>query len=225
MDKIAIGTYTKEQLFTILGSTDLSNIKRDLTKKGYKYTTNGKRGNNYRLEITAVPAAVYSVSFDNFRKCCKEELGITENIDFEKLAILICFLEYDTNFVDYTLEQKERRIREEGFIITRKTIAKYLDILDKNNILWKTIGEYVYYVPLDNGPKFISRETWSMFWNTYYNSDNKSYYTLLALLGNKPKRRNKQYFGNAIIPAYWTLLENAKQIVKEIRNNEQDSIH
>lgn len=221
MNKLTIGTYTKEQLFTILGSTDLSNIKRDLTKKGYTYTTNGKRGNNYRLEITAIPAAVSAVSFDNFRKCCKEELSIDDNLDFTKLAILICFLEYDTNFVDLTQEQMESRIREKGFIITRKTIAKYLDILERNNILVTFPSEYVYYVPLDK-PKFITRETWLTFWDAYYNrvDNSNTYYTLLDLLGNAPKKRVKHYFGNALVPAYYTLVENAKEIVKEIKEHE-----
>jgi len=222
MSKIELGEYTKEQLFTILGSKDLSNIKRDLTKQGYSYTTNNKRGNNYRLTITAVP--VSTVKTDIFRNICKSELGITENIDFDKLAILVCFLEYDTNFVNLTLESMESRIKEEGFIISRKTIAKYLDILEQNNILVWFMSEYVYYVPLDK-TKFITRKQWLVFWDTCYNGPKEIHLELSNLLGGRPYKRHKRYFGNALVPAYFELVENAKTIVKEIRKNEQASIH
>lgn len=217
MSKLTLGEYTKEQLFTILGKKDLSNVKRDLAKLGYSYTTNNKRGDNYRLIITSVP--VSAVNSDTFRKICKTELGITENIDFDKLAILVCFLEYDTNFVDLTLEQMENRIKEQGFILTRKTIAKYLEVFERNNILVTFFGEYVYYIPLDK-TRFITKEEWLNFWDAVYNTNGIAYKYLVDELGNRPYKRNKRYFGNALVPAYKELVKRATTIVKEIRNNE-----
>lgn len=217
MGKLTLGEYTKEQLFAILGKKDLSNVKRDLTKQGYSYTTNGKKGNNFLLTITSVP--VYPAAAENFRKCCREELGITENIDFDKLAILACFLEYDTNFVDLTQEQMESRIKELGFILSRKTIAKYLEIFERNNILVTFFGEYVYYIPLDK-TRFITREEWLDFWDAVYNTNGHAYEYLIAELGNRPYKRNKKYFGNALVPAYKELVKHSTTIVKEIRNNE-----
>ena len=213
MSKLTLGEYTKEQLFAILGSKDLSNIKRDLTKQGYSYTTNNKRGNNYRLTITAVP--VSAVKTDNFRNICRNELGINENIHYDKLAILVCFLEYDSNFVNLTQEAMERRIKETGFILSRKTIDKYLEILERNDILVWFSSEYVYYIPLEK-TKFITHKQWLMFWDALYNGPRYAYLELLDLLGNRPYKRLKRYFGNALVPAYFELVENARIIVKEL---------
>lgn len=49
---IKSGTYTKEELILLTGKKDLSNIKRDLTKQGYKIKTNGRRGSDYRITIS-----------------------------------------------------------------------------------------------------------------------------------------------------------------------------
>lgn len=216
MSQITIGEYTKEQLFAILDKKDLSNVKRDLTKQGYSYTTNRRKGDNFRLTITGVP--VYSIAADNFRKCCKEELGITDNIDFNKLALLVCFLEYDTNFVDLTLEQMEKRIKELKFTLSRKTIAKYLDILRRNNLLVTFYGEYVYYIPLDK-TIFITNKEWKEFWNTVYNSNGYAYNYLTNQLGNRPYKKDKRYFGNALLPYYKSLVESATSIVKQYYQN------
>ena len=217
MTQLTLGEYSKEQLFSILGSTDLSNIKRDLTKKGYIFTTNRKRGDSYRLIITSVP--VLPVNPESFRKFCKDELGIKENINFNKLALLVCFLEYDKDFINLSLDGMEHRIKEQGFILSKKTILKYLDILERNNILVE-LFQYVYYVPLGYTYKFITREEYKAFWDTYYNGNNFVSKCLLEDLGNKPKKKFRKYFGNALVPAYQELVKQATVLVKEIRENE-----
>lgn len=217
MTQLKVGEYSKEQLFSILGSTDLSNIKRDLTKQGYIFTTNGRRKDSYRLIITSVP--VLPVNTETFRKFCIHELGITENINLDKLAILVCFLVYDKDFIDLSLDGMEYRIKEQGFTLSKKTILKYLNILERNNILVE-LAQYVYYVPLGHTYKFITREEYKAFWDTYYNGNNYVSKCLLEDLGNKPKKKFRKYFGNALVPAYQELVKQATVKVKEIRKNE-----
>lgn len=220
MTQITLGEYTKDQLLSALGSKDLSNAKRTLTKQGYSFTTNGKKGNNYRITITSLSIPVSAVAAENFRLCCQQELGVKDDIDFNKLAILVCFLEYDYDFINLTLEQMELRIKQQGFTLSRKTISKYLEILENNNLIVCFMSQYAYYVILDNGTKFIRRDQWLQFWDIYYNGDKYSYSDILDYLGGKPKKRHYRYFGNALVPAYKVLVENAKTIVKEIRANE-----
>ena len=88
-----------------------------IVNNGYKYTTNNKRGNNYRLIITEIP--VTTVNYDNFRNICINYLGTSKNIDFNKLALVLCFMQYDTRFIDLTFEQMERRIKDKGFVVSR----------------------------------------------------------------------------------------------------------
>ena len=68
----------------------------------------------------------------------------------------------------------EKRIKELKFTLSRKTIAKYLDILRRNNLLVTFYGEYVYYIPLDK-TIFITNKEWKEFWNTVYNSNGYAY--------------------------------------------------
>lgn len=77
-------SYTKDQLYKIFESKDLSNIKRKLKSLGYEFTTNNRRGDNYRLTI--INKVVTSVDkIVNFRDYCINELNAV-NIDYYKFA-------------------------------------------------------------------------------------------------------------------------------------------
>jgi hypothetical protein len=147
--------YTKEELVAIYGTDKVCNITRSMERAGYKYVTNGKKGKNYRLTITALPHS-------SFKELCVSRLGIPAQSDFYILRNLFyyIFCDEELSLTDSALEQK--------LGTTRQTIRKWIDFFIEKGLLVEHGREYSYYVAIDKDCIEISREEYLQAWRKYW---------------------------------------------------------
>lgn len=160
---LKITNYTKQDLVEIFNTDRLDSIKRSLDRLGYKYTTNGKKGKNLVLSITETPAA--------FKMFCINELGIPAQSDFELLRNFFYYFFCDDEFRQLPIVEMERQMKEDGKPICRQTISKWINYLEKKDIIGFS-SECVYYVSFSvEGEHFIEEipkekylEAWRRYW-------------------------------------------------------------
>lgn len=165
---LRIATYTKEDLVEIFNTDKVCNITRSLERLGYQYITNGKKGKNYQLTITATP--------DAFKMFCINQLDIPAQSDFHLLKIFFYHFFGDLEFQNLPVSEMERLLKEENKPISRQTISKWIDYLKSKNIIAADKTDYVYYATVSVEGKVgsveISREDYVRAWKVYWNARN-----------------------------------------------------
>lgn len=168
---LKIKQYTKEELFDLVNTKDLSNAKRTLTRLGYEFITEG-RGDNYRLTITATPTP--------FKMFCIEELGFNPNTDFEKLKtfLYVCFC--DETARELPFSALERMFAEERTPIERHTLSFWMKHLRKLGLLHIDKTEAIYFVSFSIDSKVyteeITKEKYVEAWASYWKAINEGEY-------------------------------------------------
>ena len=150
---------------SIFNTDRLDSIKRSLERLGYEFTTNGKRGNNFRLTITKTP--------DAFKMFCINELGISAQSDFTILRNFFYYFFCDEEFQQLPVVEMERVMSREGKGTTRQTISKWIKFLESKDIIYINKDECIYYVSFTIGDQaYVEeieqkqyREAWRRYWN------------------------------------------------------------
>lgn len=126
---ISAGTYTKQEIAKELDiSTDRAdNLIRKLKQLGYKVSTNGKRGKNYRIIISPSPQTQHNELIDFFRQY---KLNYSEK-QIKKIKQLLFSLGNNKGFSFRCLEHYN--------YFTDKTVKNYLDLFEAMGIV-----EFVY---------------------------------------------------------------------------------
>lgn len=157
--------YTKEELVAIFKIDKMSNIRVNLDRMGYKHETNGKKGKNFRLTITALPPAQ-----DRFKRICIDKLGIPAQSDFFILRNFFYYFFCDEDFRRLTDSQMVEVLAAEGKMVTRQTISKWKNFLEEKQLIYKSSTEYVYFVTFaDKTTMEITKEEYKLAWDRYWN--------------------------------------------------------
>jgi len=151
--------YTKLELAEMLGTSSNQGIKRKLDRYGVIYTSEG-RGENIQITIKDIP--------DKLKVFCIIELKASPQTDFKKLRNFLYYFLCDESFVELPDESKEALMREEGFDISRQTIANYIERLERNNLLSKKSGNYVYYFSSKEEVRRVEKEVYCEAWKEYW---------------------------------------------------------
>lgn len=163
---LKITTYTKQELVDLFHTTKVCNITRSLDTMGYKYRTNGRKGENYRLTILELPA-------DAFKIFCMDELGFSANTDFRTLKRFLYFFFCDEDFQQLPIGEMERLMQKENAYITRQTIAKWIQFLKEKNIINESDSEYNYFATvvteISTESLSITKELYLKAWRAYWN--------------------------------------------------------
>lgn len=132
--------YTKEEIMSICGFTDkkASNIITRLERMGYRCESNGKKGKNYRLTITAIPQ-------DRFKDLCVSKLGIPAQSDFRILKTFFYRFFCDDEFQQLPFEEMERELEKDGKQLNRHIISKWANYFISKGWVNESTAEYSYY--------------------------------------------------------------------------------
>ena len=158
-------TYTKQELVDMFHTDKMCNIKRSVESMGYKWDSNNKRGNNFRVTITAI-------TIDKFKEICTNKLGIPAQSDFRILKHFFYQYFCDEEFQQLPITEMERILNEDDKTITRQTIAKWIKLFEEKNLIYKSNMDYTYYVTLTlddrTSTEEITREEYTRAWKRYW---------------------------------------------------------
>lgn len=161
-------TYTRKELNELFKTDRIDVIKNKLTRQGYIYTTE-ERGQELKLTITELPP--------RFKMFCIEKLAFEPQTDFEMLKKFFCKVFFDEEFIQLPYSEMERRLQE-SIGITRQTLSKWLNHLDKQGIIHRCNMEYNYYMIRKkdgvNKAETVPREEYAKAWKPYW--ENKDVY-------------------------------------------------
>ena len=160
-------TYPRKELNELFKTDRIDVIKNKLTRQGYTYTTEG-RGQGLTLTITELPP--------RFKLFCIEKLAFEPQTNFEMLKKFFCKIFFDEEFIQLPYSEMERRLHE-TIGVSRQTISKWLNHLDKQGIIHRCNMEYNYYmIRKKNGvnkAEIVPREEYAKAWKPYWeNKDN-----------------------------------------------------
>lgn len=133
---LAQGTYSKEEIMQELGSKSNKpcNLIRDLKTLGYKAEGNGRKGDNYRIEILELPGK-------SIKGFAEEHLGIAARFENELAHFLYLLFALDDGF---NAERTATSI-EWSTYASRNTIYKWMEALVNCGLLIKRDEQPLYY--------------------------------------------------------------------------------
>lgn len=158
--------YTKEEIMSICGFTDkkASNIITRLERMGYRCESNGKKGKNYRLTITAIPG-------DRFKDFCVSKLGIPAQSDFRILKTFFCKYFCEPEFQQLPFEDMERELEKEGKNLNRQIISKWVKFFIKKGWVNESNADYTYYCTVRTAEGVsaipITKEEYTAAWKRF----------------------------------------------------------
>lgn len=137
---------------------------------------------------------------DPFPLYCVFDLGIDYRTDFKKLRDFTFFLLRDDDFSGRSGEMMEEYLHNGGYQISRQTIAKYIALYERMDLI-ATNGETVYYRVYHEGllqkHEVITKELYCKAWSVYWKKRRKNADSLLAFrcmynfLDGVPRKQNK----------------------------------
>ena len=154
--------YTKEEIMSICGFTTnkASNIKTNLERMGYQFTTNDKKGKNYRITITAIPQ-------DRFKDLCVSKLGIPAQSDFRILKTFFYRFFCDDEFQQLPFEEMERELEQ----LNRQIISKWANYFISKGWVNESTAEYTYYCTVKTAEGVsaipITKEEYAAAWKRH----------------------------------------------------------
>ena len=186
---LELTTYKPAEIGAYLGTFGKEATERKLKRYGIQYYTDGTRA-NLTYTITAIP--------DPFKVFCVFDLGIDPRVDFTKFRDFLFYLLGDEDFSWRPKEMMEEYLREVGSPLSRKTISKYINRLEKLNLIY-TQGDVVYYKVYKyygvQKHEIITKEEYSAAWAVYWEKrrNNESwavaYCSMYSKLGGVPRKQ------------------------------------
>ena len=127
--------YKFDEIADYLGTRNNQGLRNKLQRYGVKFQEEG-RGRMKTFNILSIP--------DPFPLYCVFDLGIDYRTDFKKLRDFTFFLLRDDDFSGRSGEMMEEYLHNGGYQISRQTIAKYIALYERMDLI-ATNGETVYY--------------------------------------------------------------------------------
>ena len=188
---LEIKTYKFDEIADYLKTRDNQAIRRKLEHYKVVFQEEG-RGRMKTFNILSIP--------DPFPLYCVFDLGIDYRTDFKKLRDFTFFLLRDDDFSGRSGEMMEEYLHNGGYQISRQTIAKYIALYERMDLI-ATNGETVYYRVYHEGlfqkHEVITKELYCKAWSVYWKKRRKNADSLLAFrcmynfLDGVPRKQNK----------------------------------
>ena len=156
---LEVGTYTQAEMRELLGTRATQGINRKLDRYGVIYERKG-RGSNATYAIQAIG--------DPFKMFAITRLGFDGNTDFRKLRNLYYYFFNDEEFSAMPDEVKEVRMKENGKPVSRQVIARYLSVLERNELINRHTNNFIYYFAYKQTQRIVEREEYSRAWREYW---------------------------------------------------------
>ena len=172
---LEVGTYTLEEMRGILGTNDTQGINRKLERYGVIFERNG-RGNTTTYIIQAIQ--------DPFKIFAITQLGFDANTDFRKVRNLYYYFFNDEEFSAMPDEVKEVRMKEREKPLTRQSIARYLTVLERNELINRHTNNFIYYFAYKQTQRIVSREEYSKAWREYWRDKCEKGYDSFGAIDN-----------------------------------------
>ena len=183
--------YKFDEIADYLGTRNNQGLRNKLQRYGVKFQEEG-RGRMKTFTILSIP--------DPFPLYCVFDLGIDYRTDFKKLRDFTFFLLRDDDFSGRSGEMMEEYLHNGGYQISRQTIAKYIALYERMDLI-ATNGETVYYRVYHEGllqkHEVITKELYCKAWSVYWKKRRKNADSLLAFrcmynfLDGVPRKQNK----------------------------------
>lgn len=169
---LEIRDYTKNELSELLGTKDKQGIDRKLQGYGVEFTSDGRGENRiYTIKNILFPFKVFSIT----------ELGFNANTDFIKLRNFYNHFFNDEVFMTMPDEVKETMTKQEGYHISRQTIATYTRRLETNNMIHRNTTEFMYYFAYKREQRFVERAEYTQAWREYWKDIERNMYSYEAI--------------------------------------------
>ena len=209
--------YKFDEIADYLGTRSNQSIRRKLERYGVEFQEEG-RGRMKTFNILSIP--------DPFPLYCVFDLEIDYRTDFKKLRDFTFFLLGDNDFTGKSGEMMEEYLKNGGYQISRQTIAKYLALYEKMDLIamnGETIYFRVYHEGLLQKHEVISKELYCEAWDIYWEKRREecsswySYKCMYDFLNGVPRKQHKVEFNVFYIDTLNTL----SKIVAESFLNEK----
>ena len=169
---LEIRDYTKNEISELLGTRDKQGIDRKLQGYGVEFTSDGRGENRiYTIKNILFPFKVFSIT----------ELGFNANTDFIKLRNFYNHFFNDEVFMTMPDEVKETMTKQEGYHLSRQTIATYTRRLETNNMIHRNTTEFMYYFAYKREQRFVERVEYTQAWREYWKDIERNMYSYEAI--------------------------------------------
>lgn len=183
--------YPAPEMWQMLGVKDNQGAQRKLSRYGVRFFVNGW-GKNASFNITAID--------DPFKVYCILEMGFDANCDFKKLRNYLFFLLGDDEYCWLPDEPMEKYMRSKGFYLSRQTITKYREHLERLNYIHG--GDFIYYrVYRDDRDRQcyqqVEKEKYNKAWRVYWDMRNDgadselAFACMYSAFGGVPRKQAK----------------------------------
>ena len=178
-------------MWQMLGVKDNQGAQRKLSRYGVRFFVNGW-GKNASFNITAID--------DPFKVYCILEMGFDANCDFKKLRNYLFFLLGEDEYCWLPDEPMEKYMRSKGFYLSRQTITKYREHLERLNYIHG--GDFIYYrVYRDDRDRQcyqqVEKEEYNKVWRVYWDMRNDgadselAFACMYSAFGGVPRKQAK----------------------------------
>lgn len=178
-------------MWQMLGVKDNQGAQRKLSRYGVRFFVNGW-GKNASFNITAID--------DPFKVYCILEMGFDANCDFKKLRNYLFFLLGEDEYCWLPDEPMEKYMRSKGFYLSRQTITKYREHLERLNYIHG--GDFIYYrVYRDDRDRQcyqqVEKEEYNKAWRGYWDMRNDgadselAFACMYSAFGGVPRKQAK----------------------------------
>ena len=175
---LELRTYTRAELEEIFQTHGRQNITKRLTNYGVAFSCEGNAG-NLKITISAIP--------DPFKVFCILDLGFAPQSDFRKMRNFFWYYFQDDEFRSFPDEVLENRMKDQGQVLTRQTIAKWRIRLSNLGVIWLSAKEYIYYFAYKDTQRITTREEYCQAWHDYWRDKDEGYESWGAIMNMRDK--------------------------------------
>ena len=175
---LELRTYTKAEMAAILGTPGRQGMTNRLRNYGVAFRCQGN-ADNLKITITAIP--------DPFKVFCILELGFAPQCDFRKMRNFFWYYFQDDEFRSLPDEVLENRVKDQGQVLTRQTIAKWRVRLADLGLIWLSTKDFIYYFAYKDTQRMTTREEYSQAWHDYWADKDEGYDSWVAIMNMREK--------------------------------------
>lgn len=157
----------------MFGTRSVEGLKRKFEGYGIDFETTG-RGENTIFKIKNIE--------NEFKIFCITDLKFDANTNFQKVQNLYYHFFNDEIFSALPDEVKEYQLRAMSKDVSRQSIARYLEKLERNNLIIRNTNNFLYYFAYGQTQRFVEKEDYTGAWAEYYAKKNKGINSSTAIM-------------------------------------------
>ena len=157
----------------MFGTRSVEGLKRKFEGYGIDFETTG-RGENTIFKIKNIE--------NEFKIFCITDLKFDANTNFQKVQNLYYHFFNDEIFSALPDEVKEYQLRAMSKDVSRQSIARYLEKLERNTLIIRNTNNFLYYFAYGQTQRFVEKEDYTGAWAEYYAKKNKGINSSTAIM-------------------------------------------